>query len=507
MAAIGKVSAVFTASTSGLTAGVKAASSAFRSLRSDTRGLESAINSLVAINAAQLFGQITSFAASTAKSLVSMGQAQALVIDQTSKLSARLGMTYGEFAGLTLAAQSAGVSMEVVGAASTKAEIAFAKAAAGSVASTAAFDRLGLSVEQLNGLSAAERFEQIASAIAGLPTEAERATAAIGVFGRSGVQLLPMFADGAAGIRKAREEAEKFGLALTTTQGKDVVNMQTAFESVDKVLRGVTQQVVAYLSPALTEAARAFTELTTGVGAANLGKAIGDGILQGARVLAQVGDFLVSRLAGVWSYISDVGSQWAQHAASMQQVAATFQAVFNGASAAFLLTVRGLTAPFAFVIENLAGLVSLLPGAAGEFGRQVAAGVQGFRDGLDASITAQVDALKSNLDFATAIDSRGVGQAVAGPLTTALDGAISRAQQSATAIDKASTTPVAITQEIVVNATEAIKGIDSRSTEGIAEMFRIMRGGANDIAARQLAALEKIADNTAGGEDVGVLEF
>lgn len=507
MAAIGKVSAVFTASTSGLTAGVKAASSAFGSLRRDTSGLESAMRSLVAINAAQLFGQVASGAANAVRSLVSMGQAQSLVIDQTSKMASRLGMTYGEFAGLTLAAQSAGVSLEVVGQASTKAEIAFAKAASGSVASTAAFDRLGLSVDKLNGLSAAERFDLIASAIADLPTEAERATASIGVFGKSGLQLLPIFSDGAEGIKKARGEAEKFGLALTTAQGKDVVGMQAAFESVDKVLRGVTQQVVAYLSPALAEAARAFTELTTGIGAANLGQAIGDGILEGARVLAQIGDFLVSGLAGVWEYISGVGSQWAQHTASMQQVAAAFAAVFKGASAAFLLVVRGLTAPFAFVIEKLAGLVALLPGAAGDFGRQVAAGVQGFRDGLDASISSQVEALGSSLDFATSINPRGVGQAIAGPLTTALDGAIARAGQSAAQIDTAAKTPVTITQEIVVDASEAIKGIDSRSTEGIAEMFRIMRGGAGDLAQRQLDALEQIVDNTAGGDGILVQEF
>ena len=162
MASIGKVSAVFTASTSGLTSGVKAASSSFRSLQSDTASLSSSMRALVAINGAQLFASVASSALSSVRSLVSFGQAQADVVDNASKLAARLGMTYGEFAGLSLAADLAGVSMDTIGKASQKAEIAFAKAAGGSKVATAAFSGLGLSVEELNGMSAADRFAAIA---------------------------------------------------------------------------------------------------------------------------------------------------------------------------------------------------------------------------------------------------------------------------------------------------------------------------------------------------------
>ena len=50
--------------------------------------------------------------------------------------------------------------------------------------------------------------------------------------------------------------------------------------------------------------------------------------------------------------------------------------------------------------------------------------------------------------------------------------------------------------------------VDSRSKEGIAEMFRLMRGGSEDIQERQLDAMEQIAENTADmGLDVTELEF
>jgi hypothetical protein len=62
-----------------------------------------------------------------------------------------------------------------------------------------------------------------------------------------------------------------------------------------------------------------------------------------------------------------------------------------------------------------------------------------------------------------------------------------------------------LNQTVVVDVAQAIKGIDSRSTEGITEMFRIMRGGAGDVQQQQLSVLEEIAANT-GGEGFTVVE-
>ena len=211
MATIGKVSAVFTASTSGLTAGVNRAGSSFKQLEASVKSLRGSMGSLVAIQGAQLFGSVISGVSSAVSSFAGMAKAQAEVIDGNSKLAARLGMTYKEVAGLALAGDLAGVSMESIATAATKADVAFVRAAEGSKTATAAFDSIGLSVEKLNGLSAAERFETIVDAIAGLPTEAQKAEAAVQLFGRAGAQLLPLFSGGAAGIREAREEAERFG--------------------------------------------------------------------------------------------------------------------------------------------------------------------------------------------------------------------------------------------------------------------------------------------------------
>jgi hypothetical protein len=504
MGSIGKVSAVFTASTSGLTAGVKAASSSFRSLRGDTAGLASSMRALVAIQGAQLFGSIAASAASGVRSLVAFGQAQAEVIDSASKMASRLGFTYGEFAGLSLAADLAGVSMDSVGKASQKSEIAFARAAGGSRVAQAAFSGLGLSVEQLNALSPAERFDAIASAIAALPTEAQRAAAAVQLFGRAGSELLPLFSGGAEGIAAARAEAERLGLVLTNAQGQDVEAMNDAFTMVQKSIAGVTQQVVAYLSPAIKSVADTFVSFVGDIGGANIGTAIGDGILAGARFLAGIGDYLITNFGSTFAYLSQVGQQWGGVAEFMDRTAGFLSGVFNGAQAGLGMIILGFGSAFqgiATIAKEIGGYLGFDTSTLDS----VVAGAQAFNQTISDGITENVAQMQEGFGRAFGERTEQVGQAIAGPLTSSLDAAVAKANASASAVDAVNKKPVELTQAVVVDVAQAVKGIDSRSSEGIAEMFRIMRGGTGDVQQQQLSVLEQIAENT-GGEGLTVVE-
>jgi hypothetical protein len=568
---------------------VKAASSSFRSLQSDTKGLESAMKTLVAVNVTQLFASVASAAISSVRSLVSFGQAQADVVDNASKLAARLGMTYGEFAGLSLAADLAGVSMDTIGKASQKAEIAFAKAAGGSKVATAAFAGLGLSVEQLNGMSASDRFDAIAAAIAALPTEAQRAAAAVQLFGKAGAELLPLFGSASASIdaaraqaeklgatltglktpeafdalanlgfddasikagivsfddiaaalqgiqgdaqrsaaavaifgrsgeaiagsldgsvsaiAAAREEAERLGLTLTNAQGQNVEAMNDSFTMVAKSIEGVVQQVVAYLAPAITAISEQFTTLVGDIGGANIGQAIGAGILQGARFLAGIGDYLIENFGSTFSYLSQVGQQWGDVGDLMNRTASFLSGVFNGAQAGLGMIVLGFSGAF----EGLATVAKEIGSYLGfdtSTLDSVVAGASAFNQTIADGITTNVEQMQAGFNAAFADNAPNVGQAIAGPLVTSLDASIAAAEAAANSVDEASSKPVQLNQTVVVDVAQAIKGIDSRSTEGITEMFRIMRGGAGDVQEQQLSVLEEIAANT-GGEGFTVVE-
>jgi hypothetical protein len=507
-ATIGKVSAVFTASTSGLKAGVAEASSSFKKLSGDVAGLRSGMRMLAAIQGAQLFGQVASGAASAARAFVSMAKGQAEGIDKTSKLSRQLGMTYGELAGLSLAGDLAGVSMETIGKAATKADVAFVKAAQGSALAQQALAGVGLSVDELQNKTPAERFQMMADAIAGLPTPAERARAAIGLFGKSGAELLPLFEGGAGSIRKAVEEANKFGMALTNEQGVAVEEMNDAFTRAYASIQGVVQQVVAYLAPAIQSVTDTFTNLIGGIGGANIGQFIGEGIMAGAEFLASIADSFLGGLTSAWEFVSSVGAQWAGVFELGSRVAAFLSGVGNALKVVLAAGIAGLTAPVTALLKGADFLAKRVG---------VDLGVDNFIKGADAfnnsMFTAMTEGgIAAGEDFKRAFGDGGpVAQAQKGPLATMVSDSLKAASEAASAKNTAdrsavksqATEPAAFTGQ----SQEVLRATDSRSKEGIAEMFRLMRGGSGDVQEQQLGVLEQIRDAVSEGDLMETFEF
>jgi hypothetical protein len=125
--------------------------------------------------------------------------------------------------------------------------------------------------------------------------------------------------------------------------------------------------------------------------------------------------------------------------------------------------------------------------------------------------TASANIAQSGAAFGAALDTgtAAVGQNIAGPVSQTLQSAVDKARQAASQKDTAAETTLQAKQAAVVDvgpSTAALKATDATSKEGIAEMFRIMRGeGQNDIAERQLEVQERMASGieqlVGGGED------
>jgi hypothetical protein len=484
VATIGKVSAVFSSNTSGLVSGTNAAGSAFKKLSGDVATLRSRMATLAATQGAQLFGQVASAARAAAGAFFDMAKGEADAIDQTSKLSRRLGMTYGELAGLSLAGDLAGVSMETIGKAATKADVAFVKAAEGSTQAKNALAGVGLSVDELQSRSPAERFQMMADAIAGLPSPAERARAAIGLFGKAGADLLPLFEGGAGSIRKAVEEANAFGLALTDEQGQSVENMNDAFTRAYASIQGVVRQVVAYLSPAVQSVTDSFTNLIGSIGGTTIGQFIGEGILSGAQFLAGVGDALISGLLVAWDYVGSVGSVWSSIFDEGLRFASFLAGVGRALQFGLQAAVLGVTATLQGVLVAVRDAAALV-GLESQSLNASIAGMAGFNDSVVASMDETASLAARNMSAAF---DESVGSGASGPLSSMLADALLKARSDANAINVSKRNvvgPQGGVQE--TQSREALKGVDSNSREGIAEMFRILRGGSDaSIAEQQL---------------------
>ncbi len=273
---------VFTSSTSGLVSGANTAGNAMKKVQKDMAGMRGSLATLKTIAIGQVFAQLSGAAISAGRSLMAFGQSTSEGIDVLSKLSRRLGLTYGQMAGLKLAGDLAGVGVETIATAATKADVAFISASNGSKEATAKFTSLGLSMAELQKLSPDQRFAAIADAIAKLPTAAERSAAAIKLFGKSGAELVPLFEEGAGAIKRATDQAKAFGLTLTNAQGLGVEKMNDSFTSAFAAIQGLATQVVSNLAEPISRIIDDFTNFVAASGGVDIGASISNAMLDGA---------------------------------------------------------------------------------------------------------------------------------------------------------------------------------------------------------------------------------
>ena len=113
-------------------------------------------------------------------------------------LSARTGIAAGDLAKLGRAFEDNGVSADKIGGVINKLQKTITDFGNGSKTATKPFETLGIKFEDIVKLDPAAQFELIQSKIAAIQSPAERAAVAMQLFGKSGGELLTLFADGQA---------------------------------------------------------------------------------------------------------------------------------------------------------------------------------------------------------------------------------------------------------------------------------------------------------------------
>ncbi len=352
---------VFTSSTSGLVSGANTAGNAMKKVQKDMAGMRGSLATLKTIAIGQVFAQLSSAAISAGRSLIGFGQSTSEGIDVLSKLSRRLGMTYGEMAGLKLASDLSGVALETLTMGATKLDVAFVNASNGSKEATAKFTSLGLSMAELQKLSPDQRFAAIADAIAKLPTAAERSAAAIKLFGKSGAELLPLFEEGAGAIKKATDQAKAFGLTLTNAQALGVEKMNDSFTSAFAAIQGLATQVVSNLAEPISRIIDDFTNFVAASGGVDIGASISNAMLDGAIFVVEM--FGVAADVMYKNFIEPFGSASGALIAAFDKgagVANVFLGIGNFLIGAFQKIAANFAAVFSIFLSGASGVASLL---------------------------------------------------------------------------------------------------------------------------------------------------
>ena len=217
-------------------------------------------------------------------------------VDDLAKSADKLGMTTEALAGLQHAANLAGVSTNQMTMAMARANRSIGEAAIGTGRATRWFDQLGLSVAELQAQAPDQRMRTLADAMNGLATHSARAAASAAIFGDRQGALLPLLAQGSAGLAEAATEAERLGLATSRVDAAKVEAMNDAFTRVRAVVSGFFRETLVRIAPYIEVIAERFVSAAAEAG--------GFG-----QILGQVGTYAIraaGMIANTWEGLSMV---------------------------------------------------------------------------------------------------------------------------------------------------------------------------------------------------------
>jgi hypothetical protein len=173
--------------------------------------------------------------------------------DEVQKATAKTGIGAEAFSELAFAAKQSDIEIDALGTAFKKMQTTLSEAGSGTKAAQETFRALGLELEQLRALKPDQQFEVLADRINALKDPADRTRAAVELFGRAGADLLPLFEDGAAGIRRAREEAQRLGATLTGEQAAALAEADEQIKRLTAAYEGFTRSATAVIATPLAD--------------------------------------------------------------------------------------------------------------------------------------------------------------------------------------------------------------------------------------------------------------
>ena len=227
---------------------------------------------------------------------------------------------------LRFAAEESGVGADTLAGALGR----MSKAAA-TTAGEKKFEALGISVKDSNGQfkSASALFDEVAGKIAALPNGVEKTNAVLQIFGKSGMSLLPLLNQGAAGIAKFGAEAQKMGLVLNGDSLKGVQANVMAQREFHASVEGLQVQLGQYLYPALTAVMK---------GMADIVPIITTLLRPAFETIGKVVSDIVPFIQQIVQYIIDLGQRFEESGNKMgafSLVGKTLGQVFNDIKAIF----------------------------------------------------------------------------------------------------------------------------------------------------------------------------
>jgi hypothetical protein len=198
-----------------------------------------------------------------------------------SDLSASTGETAGKLLVLERAFDNSGIGAEKVGSTIAKMQKNIEDARDGSGTAANAFAAMGVSVDELEGKLPTEQFKILSSGINSIDDPTQRAAAAMGVFGKSGAELLPLLTNLDGELGEARD---------TVGSMAEIMDRRNAtFDAVGDRFKTIGEKVRDFAAGILDKALPAIDAITSAlsrIDAAKIGQNLADAFLGGEKAMS-----------------------------------------------------------------------------------------------------------------------------------------------------------------------------------------------------------------------------
>lgn len=211
-------------------------------------------------------------------SVAQFGKSVADELDALNDVANRTGVGVEALQAYGMAAKLAGTDIGTFAGALQKLTINIGQAVS-SDKEQEAFTKLGLVFDELKAKTPTEQFEAVADAISKIADPAERAAAAVSVFGKTGIELGPLFSEGPGALQKMREEAVALGQVVSGDSIKSIAAMNDAFDKVWATVKGITGQIVGELAEPIRAIAEDLLNVVKQAGATNIAQTVAGGLL------------------------------------------------------------------------------------------------------------------------------------------------------------------------------------------------------------------------------------
>lgn len=198
------------------------------------------------------------------KAIFDMAKDTATAGDEIEKNSQKVGLSYQAYQEWDYAMKISGTEMAACTTGLKTLTNSFDDANSGSAGAIEKFERLGLSMEDLQGLSREDLFSTVVTAIQGITDETEKAAVANDLFGKSGQDLMPMFNMTAEETAALRKEAQDYGMVMSDDAVKASADFQDALSKLEGTLEGLKNGILGDILPPLTMLIDGFANLAAG---------------------------------------------------------------------------------------------------------------------------------------------------------------------------------------------------------------------------------------------------